>query len=526
MDSPSPPPVPNPIATANAQADANIKGAQASATLSRVNQVTPFGSLTYSTAQNPNVHKVARTSFDEQGYLDANPDVAAAVASGSVKSGLDHYNQYGKNEGRGFGEMYVDENGQPVDPLSASTTTQTMTLDPRVQKIIDEQLQTSQGLNSSIQSALGRVNNTLGQGINYGALPQGGDASSITSGLPAMRQYGVNGAMPTYDDSGVPALQGLDFSNLPALSSLDFSGVPGLKDLDLSHLSAMPTADEGTRQRVTDAYYNQERSRLDPQFQQQEDQLRSQLMARGMTEGSEGWRQQLDQFGRTKNDAYSTALNTAIGHGGEEMQRDFTMGMQARQQGLNEAQTGFQDSLAGRQQRISEILSAYDKSLAGRQQGVAESMDRFNTGLAAHQQGTADVLQRFNTGMTSRQQQSAESQLAANADLAERAQMLNEGLTSFNAHNAQRQQALSEEEQKRALVLNELSALRGGQQVNMPQFQSQPQYNVNPAPIAQAIQNGYQGNLGVYNSEVAQRNAIIAALGNIAGSAAGAYGGR
>lgn len=38
--------------------------------------------------------------FNEKAYLANNPDVAAAVANGSIKSGLDHYLQWGRNENR------------------------------------------------------------------------------------------------------------------------------------------------------------------------------------------------------------------------------------------------------------------------------------------------------------------------------------------------------------------------------------------------------------------------------------------
>jgi SAM-dependent methyltransferase len=39
-------------------------------------------------------------SFDEAAYLDANPDVAAAIASGQITNGADHYESFGRAEGR------------------------------------------------------------------------------------------------------------------------------------------------------------------------------------------------------------------------------------------------------------------------------------------------------------------------------------------------------------------------------------------------------------------------------------------
>ena len=38
--------------------------------------------------------------FNEQDYLDANPDVREAVSLGHLSSGLSHYKKFGKKEGR------------------------------------------------------------------------------------------------------------------------------------------------------------------------------------------------------------------------------------------------------------------------------------------------------------------------------------------------------------------------------------------------------------------------------------------
>nr|WP_290226528.1 hypothetical protein [Trichocoleus desertorum] len=38
--------------------------------------------------------------FDETYYLEANPDVAQAIASGAFTSGLDHFTQFGRLEKR------------------------------------------------------------------------------------------------------------------------------------------------------------------------------------------------------------------------------------------------------------------------------------------------------------------------------------------------------------------------------------------------------------------------------------------
>jgi hypothetical protein len=52
---------------------------------------------------------VARSDFDEDGYLGANPDVREAVRRGHVESGQMHYIGYGYFEGRRGGTVKVDE---------------------------------------------------------------------------------------------------------------------------------------------------------------------------------------------------------------------------------------------------------------------------------------------------------------------------------------------------------------------------------------------------------------------------------
>jgi hypothetical protein len=52
---------------------------------------------------------VARSDFDEDGYLGANPDVRQALQRGDVESGQMHYIWYGYFEGRTGGTVKIDE---------------------------------------------------------------------------------------------------------------------------------------------------------------------------------------------------------------------------------------------------------------------------------------------------------------------------------------------------------------------------------------------------------------------------------
>jgi hypothetical protein len=44
--------------------------------------------------------RTSKDAFDEQAYLTLHPDIRAAIADGTVRSGLDHFLRYGHREGR------------------------------------------------------------------------------------------------------------------------------------------------------------------------------------------------------------------------------------------------------------------------------------------------------------------------------------------------------------------------------------------------------------------------------------------
>src|SRR5690242_4104733 len=48
----------------------------------------------------PETKSAAETSFDEAWYVAFYPDIAAAIARGDIRSGLDHFLKYGRQEGR------------------------------------------------------------------------------------------------------------------------------------------------------------------------------------------------------------------------------------------------------------------------------------------------------------------------------------------------------------------------------------------------------------------------------------------
>lgn len=95
------------------------------------------------------------------------------------------------------------------------------------------------------------------------------------------------------------------------------------------------TGDQARDQAINGAY-SQATSRLDPMWNQREEQMRTRLLNQGLDPQSEAYANALSQFGRDRNDAYSSAMNGAIGQGTVAGQATFNMNQQARSQPLQD----------------------------------------------------------------------------------------------------------------------------------------------------------------------------------------------
>jgi hypothetical protein len=96
------------------------------------------------------------------------------------------------------------------------------------------------------------------------------------------------------------------------------------------------TGDEARNQAITSAY-NQATSRLDPQWQQREAAQRTSLLNQGLTEGSEAYTNAMRDMGQQRNDAYSSAMASAIGQGTAAGDSVFRNNLMSRQQSISEA---------------------------------------------------------------------------------------------------------------------------------------------------------------------------------------------
>jgi hypothetical protein len=103
-------------------------------------------------------------------------------------------------------------------------------------------------------------------------------------------------------------------------------------------LSGLPQLDYGQAayDKAANASYGQAVSRLDPQWNQRQEALRTQLLNQGLDPSSEAYKSAESEFSNQRNDAYGSAMNAAQGIGLQAGNQMFQQSALARQNALAE----------------------------------------------------------------------------------------------------------------------------------------------------------------------------------------------
>lgn len=359
---------------------------------------------------------------------------------------------------------------------------------PELQGLLD---QVYKGANTQPGAVNTGALQSVGTGADYraGSTPPPFNSSNIRDSAEQMK--GLAG-----QSSALTAQSGAVAGNAGDLANSQIDRLKNLygQEFNYDKLGAMPSASDATRKAVEDAYYKSATSRLDPQFQQQEAEMRSRLANQGLTEGSEAYNRELQQFNMGRTDAYGAATNSSIMNSTSEMAKQFQMEMAARQQGV------------GEQNYVRELGTKEAQAamgLYGGASGINNSNQAATGGLL---QGSAGLEQM--QAQTQSQLQDAAGNRGAQAqamDTTGRANQLNEML-QLRGLNTQDQNNL----------LNTLMALRTGAQVQAP---GAGQVQVGAAPVAQSIYNSQQIQQDAANAKAGATNSTIGTLGSLAGTA-------
>lgn len=277
--------------------------------------------------------------------------------------------------------------------IGSPDRTQTTTLSPELQRLLTGMTTSSNTLTDIANERLAGADrssfqlpdNPVGYGDSSWNSPlMMGDASWNT---PQQRNVDPKSLMYNFDTVG-EAQRGLDFSGAPSLNT------------DFSALS----------KQAQDASYNKATQYLDPQFGQQEDALRSRLAAQGITQGSDAYNTEMENFGRSRQAAYDDARNSAILTGNQQENALFGQNLAARQQGVGEATTQGQFSNAALAQQFGQNKEAADFYNQAQQQNFGQGMQNaalnndalsqnFAQGMQIVDSNNRASSQNFNQGM-------------------------------------------------------------------------------------------------------------------------------
>lgn len=160
----------------------------------------------------------------------------------------------------------------------------------------------------------------------------------------------------------------------------------GQQALDAANMPLMGGQDAINQ--AIDSSYGQATSRLDPMWNQREEAMRTQLLNQGLDPTSEAYRTSMGDLGRQRNDAYTSAMNAAIGAGGQRGESLFGMNAAARSMPLQ------QSLLMSQLLRTPDFNRASEYLPGAIAQGQAnnERFDRQSQGEADAFGGIGDLL--------------------------------------------------------------------------------------------------------------------------------------
>lgn len=557
--SPKPPATPDYTASAIAQGAANLEAAKQSAYMSNPNIYTPLGS------QKVTWNK--QSTVDQTAYNKAMEQFRADVAAGKPVQAPPDLKDF---------------------TVSIEQPTILQELTPAAQKTLEAQQATELGLANLGQQAIGKVGGIfddpfspnlapMQQSIGYTPVGQGPDVTAMGQAVNAPGAEGLAAApnlMGMGQAQGGPRAAQLSQANLSGVGGVQNAPQAGLfgfaggnigaerlqQTLDTSRLAQMPVGAGMTAQQAI-------LSRSLPAIQAQRAALENQLANQGLVRGGEAYNAAMSQQAQQENDIITQAALQGIsvdaamrqqGFGELQAQADlanqarqaqFGMGLSGQQLANQAVGQNFQQGLAAQtaqnqaqQQQFQQALGAqgFNQQAILAQFGMGQQATQAaNAALAQNQQvalqqqaaQAARQSQLFGQGMDvagfynqALAQRQAAAQQQYQMQLAAQNQGFNQAQAAAAFANQARQQGLAEQMALRAQPINEITALLGGSQVQMPQFQGYQGTQVAAAPLfaaQQAAGNFAQQN---YGNQVSAYNAQMGLLSGLAGAGATAYG--
>jgi len=519
-----PPPPPDYAAAAQQTAAGNLESAKYTTEANRVNQITPYGNLTYNKLP----------SFNQAGYDTAMNKYNADLAD--YNQSLKTYNSTPKYNLGGFGGYSAAPQATaPTAPIAPNRNTfntadrweAVQTLTPAQQDILNKNNALNSGLLSTAQTGLNYANEVLSQpGVDMSKLPS--IASGVGTGLPSMTSNVPGGQYAT--SYNVQNATG-NVENPNVQTSLNTSGMPAIKSnvdqygqiQNSINTSGLPSYGINPGETYSDAIMR----RLQPDLERQRASEETRLANQGIGLGSNAYSTAKDILGRQQNDAMTSAIIQGMQTGLQANQQQFGQNA-AQQQASNAAQAqGFGQNAAQTQAQNAANAQAYQQALASGQFSNQAAGQQFGQNVTAAQLANQAAAQNTanSANLASFQNQGIGQQFQqglANAQLGNQAnlQAYNQQLQNAQLQNQAQQQGFTQSAYNQMQPINVINALRTGAQVQNPTYANVPQQAQVAGPdILGATQAQYNAQLAGVNAQNAASGNFMNGLMSLGGAA-------
>lgn len=200
--------------------------------------------------------------------------------------------------------------------------------DPRVVA----QAQTGTNVGTAVAQQQLNLVNRQGPGGSVSFNPTGG-YTDPTSGQ-FVPQFTQTTQLSPLGNQLLQGQQGLADSYLPMIQAAG----QNVKPLDITGGANANIVGQGPQaldKTVADALYGQQKTYLDPQWNEQQKQLTDQLSQQGIPVGSDAYNSAMTQLENSRSQAYGAARNSATSQGAGVAGQNFGLALQGQQQGVN-----------------------------------------------------------------------------------------------------------------------------------------------------------------------------------------------
>ena len=489
------------VGLANQQGQNNLEASIATALLNQTNEVTPYGTVSYTQNQNPAMRRAINYNTPQGAAPQINQ---AQNNTPQYQEPQDSEKNYGVGGPMTYNPLQPDEQytdgqisggyqtpmgGSALGNIEIPSFTRTVTLsDAQQQKLADQDYIQGQTANIA-RDQLGRVRQGLSQEIDYNAVPDmvsnisGGQIQGFNPNAgqvqSQLRQFDPLGGINNRNlqSAGVQGTQGT--INQAGLFGIDPQAVQnqlegGLQGVTVNQAQGINT---GGLQDVRDdfslqgnelerATFERGRSLLEPQFGRAMRDAEVRLSERGLPLGSEAGSEILGGVQTNQNRALNELALASVAAGRGEQARLFGQDMALRGQQFGERATGTQlgnqaigqnfsqdtglrGQQFGEQQARASLFNqagqqAFGQNTAARQQLVNERMNQAALANQANQQRFAQQ-----TGL--RGQQFGERQAEASFANQARGQAFTQGAAGAEFANNAQAQRFAQQQQANAL---------------------------------------------------------------------------